>query len=488
MSGEVDGRPATGDGPAGAVPGMTTAPYATRAVATLIEVAAVAVLAAPILIPVRRVLVAAASGDPMTRTEFVWLLPVVFVSAVPVVSFLLVQLLFVAWRGVSLGRAITGLRVVNVHTLGPPGGWPAAVRFLVVAASFLVPVLGPLVVVMLSPLRSRRGRGWPDRAAQTWVVELRDTGSAAPQMPDARARPDGDANRVASCDALPPATAPVVAAAVGVVAEPVTEVIEPVPAVAAPTTDRDGRQPLGLPAMVPVQNLFPAPLAPARPLDPADAAFAPARAEAASPGGGAAGGRDDDSSADGALVLSAVPGMPSIAPLLAAPPGLLTGPDGGAWPSEAGAAAAGGAPIVLTVSRVDELPTLAAYADITTGSRTTAVKQSGTAPIVTVSWDTGGDVEISPGGVVFGRAPTITPAWSIARAAVIRDATRSISRTHLAVTVRGGSVIVVEQGSTNGTQRLRGTVRTTLPPGEAVTLDDGDLLVMGQRSAVVRIR
>ena len=69
-----------------------------------------------------------------------------------------------------------GIRSVNVRTLERPGFWRGeVVRYLVMVASFIVPLIGPLLVIALSPLfdPERRGRGWPDLAGATWFVDVR---------------------------------------------------------------------------------------------------------------------------------------------------------------------------------------------------------------------------------------------------------------------------------------------------------------------------
>jgi hypothetical protein len=77
---------------------------------------------------------------------------------------------------VTLGKALTGLRAVNVATLERPKFWRGAVvRYLVLSASFLLPLIGPLLVIALSPLfdPQRRRRGWPDLAAAMWIVDIK---------------------------------------------------------------------------------------------------------------------------------------------------------------------------------------------------------------------------------------------------------------------------------------------------------------------------
>ena len=86
----------------------------------------------------------------------------------------LANLLLQSFVGFSLGMRILGLRIVNVQTLGKPGlGW-MLLRNLVVAAATLVLLIGQWVVY-LSPLwdPEKRGRGWHDKIARTWVIDVK---------------------------------------------------------------------------------------------------------------------------------------------------------------------------------------------------------------------------------------------------------------------------------------------------------------------------
>ncbi|MFT4215258.1 MAG: RDD family protein [Microbacterium sp.] len=85
-----------------------------------------------------------------------------------------VQWMLHGLRGTTFGKTLCGIRTVNVRTLERPGVGPVLARFLVVAASALVPVAGP-VLVLLSPAfdPAERGRGWHDRLANVWLVDVR---------------------------------------------------------------------------------------------------------------------------------------------------------------------------------------------------------------------------------------------------------------------------------------------------------------------------
>ena len=101
------------------------------------------------------------------------------VSAVTVVGAVLfgghalVQWWLLATRGYTLGRLLTGLRVLTADEGRPIGLGRALARELVVAATWLLPVLGA-VLLGGSAARDRtdRRRGWQDRAAGDVVFDV----------------------------------------------------------------------------------------------------------------------------------------------------------------------------------------------------------------------------------------------------------------------------------------------------------------------------
>lgn len=82
--------------------------------------------------------------------------------------------LWEARTGKTLGNAALGLRAAKVETPLAPGLGRAVGRATLLAASHLVPVVGPLVLVgSTAGDGSGRGRGWHDRASKTVVVDVR---------------------------------------------------------------------------------------------------------------------------------------------------------------------------------------------------------------------------------------------------------------------------------------------------------------------------
>lgn len=89
--------------------------------------------------------------------------------------FVLVQLILHGIRGVTVGKAIVGIRSVNVARFTKPGFWRMVLRGLVFwAALAIIPILGA-IPFLLSPLwdREKRGRGWLDKIGGNWLINVR---------------------------------------------------------------------------------------------------------------------------------------------------------------------------------------------------------------------------------------------------------------------------------------------------------------------------
>lgn len=182
----------------------------------------------------------------------------------------IVQLVLHGRRGITLGKAVLGLRSVREATLGPVGFWRVVLRALVLSASSLaLLVVGP-ALLFASGLRDPRGRSLLDRLAGARVVDARSgldpfdaralrlarrelerpTGvaSLAPRPLDSRAaRPFdvGAARERSSAGVVSVASAswtapPLRDAAPAAAAAPTTA---PAPAVAAPAPTRAPQQP-----------------------------------------------------------------------------------------------------------------------------------------------------------------------------------------------------------------------------------------------------
>jgi uncharacterized RDD family membrane protein YckC len=338
-----------------------------------------------------------------------------------------------AFLGLTPGKASMGLRIVRKTTLARAGLGRILLRALVVFAGSLVFGIGQLVVY-LSPLwDSRRiGQGWQDKAADTWVIDVRrgpnplkagpgqlvfdvapgsvagapTTGLVPPTTPASPAAPPAPAPpaRLTVASAFPGFTdPPPVISQFAVRAEPVIDSIpgfEPPPVV--PVTEPGPRDP------APAVPTF-APPAPADVLAPGQASDAPATGLADSAAGAEA-EADLDSTrlSDSARPITAVPGAVSF--------------------------------------RLDS-----------------------------------GEIFPIRGHGVLGRDPV--PQSSAAIVIRMPGDTMSISKTHLEFGLDGGSAWVSDRGSTNGSalQRADGTI-LPLAPGDRVVVASGDRVTVGTRS------
>lgn len=173
---DEDGRP---DPEYAASLGLRRAGFGMRALAAAIETAIFIVILVPMAVWVVPSLVHLARRELdwhglVQHPNFVFMLVIAIATVVLVLAFALTQGLLHGKKGVSIGKAFTGIRAINVKTLEKPGFWRVTLRTLIYLASWLLPVIGP-ALFLVSPLfdTEKRGRGWLDLAAGTWLVDIR---------------------------------------------------------------------------------------------------------------------------------------------------------------------------------------------------------------------------------------------------------------------------------------------------------------------------
>lgn len=401
--------------------GLVPARAGARVLAALLEWALAIVIALPALLVVVPAVVDVAlgggdAGDLLQRDDLVWIIVALAVSQGLLIAYLIVQLVLHGRKGVTLGKAACGIRSVNVRTLERPGFWRGAVvRYLIAYASLIVPLIGPLLVIALSPLFDveRRGRGWLDLAAATWFVDVR-TGLNpydAKRMRIARKR----------------------------LKTPEIEEKAPLPSLATPV-DRDAPA-----AYVPTARLSGGVLGAHR----SEPAPPPATKAVASP----------------ADLVAVVP--PSLsqgeAPAAEAPAVFTPAAEPIGPPAEPA-----GSPVEPPAEPAD--PSSAA-----------AVAE-GTRAVLLL--DTGDRIEVRT-TTLIGRAPASAPGENAAQLVGLPDETRSVSKTHLAVTPSRRGVLVIDRGSTNGSGLVRDGAETALSPGQPVEIRAGDTIRFGDRSMLV---
>lgn len=399
--------------------GLIPAPFGRRVLSTVYEIVLVSVLQLPMLL-LTLPAVLDAIGDPaslLRRDDLLWVALAGLVSYVLTTAFLIVQLVLHGRRGVTFGKALTGIRSVNVRTLERPKFWRGAVvRYLIMWASFVVPVVGPVLVIALSPLfdPERRGRGWPDRVAQTWFVDVR------------RGLNPYDAKRMRIARKT--------------VATDLIDERSELPSLATPAGHR------GPDVYIPVTRSSGGVLGVAR----AEPAPAPAEQPPAIPT---------------VVAPPTAPAAPAPGPAISVPPVVqpaASTPSASAWAP----------PQLLPEDPASPAP---------------APQAGAPAPRVSLVLDSGETIDVTGGGTLIGRAPTAGPADAGLTLSPVVDPSMSVSKTHLAVLIGDGVVVVVDRGSTNGSALIRGGVERPLAAGEKAPLEPGDTIRFGDRLAQVRI-
>ncbi len=89
--------------------------------------------------------------------------------------YLVVQLILHGRKGITIGKAMLGIRSVNVAAFTRPGFWRIVLRALVFYVAFLVIPLLLIAVFLASSLwdAERRGRGWLDKVGKNWMIDVR---------------------------------------------------------------------------------------------------------------------------------------------------------------------------------------------------------------------------------------------------------------------------------------------------------------------------
>jgi uncharacterized RDD family membrane protein YckC len=173
---DAHGRP---DPAYAAALGLLRAPFGRRSLAFAIDVAIWVVVLVPLLIGAAPLLLRFAAGSIsaygfVNHPDFVLAVVMASASTLLALVLLIVQLVLHGRRGVTIGKAATGIRSVDVRTLERPRVGPVLLRFLLLIASGIVPVVGP-AFLLASPTfdPERRGRGLHDKATGVWLIDAR---------------------------------------------------------------------------------------------------------------------------------------------------------------------------------------------------------------------------------------------------------------------------------------------------------------------------
>ncbi|WEK61965.1 MAG: RDD family protein [Candidatus Microbacterium colombiense] len=425
--------------------GLKPAGRGARVGAALLEWLLAVLIALPALIAVTPVLVGMVSEGLdieafFDRADLVWLIVAAAVSQGLMTAYVIVQLVLHGRKGVTLGKAVCGIRSVNVRTLERPGFWRGAVvRYLVALASLLIPLIGPLLVIALSPLFDieKRGRGWLDLTAGTWFVDVRGGLNPYDQKRMRIARKRVKTPEHAEKASLPSLATPI---------------------------DRDA------PAeYVPSARLSGGVIGAHR----AGATPAPAATEAPA-------ARPVVSSVPPSLATgAAVPAVSSFAPPAAPAPVPPSAPGGAPAP-----AASFAPPIVQEPLAPAPVPAPAAAAPAAPQPAPPAAPAASPGTRALLVLDSGERIEVR-GTTLFGRAPGAAAGEGEAQLVRVSDDTRSVSKTHLAVMPARRGVFAVDRASTNGSAIIRDGAETALVAGHPVELQIGDTVRFGDRTLTV---
>lgn len=420
--------------------GLVQAPPGRRAAAFALEYAVYLLLQVPLLVFMAPLLLKFVTGRISAygftnHPGFTLALIMTGISGVLSLGYCLLQLALHGSKGVTLGKAVFGLRSVNVRTLEKPGFGRVLLRALVVWGAGILPF--GTAVVLASPLfdKSRRGRGWHDQVGHTWLVDVREGLNPYDEKRMRIARKTHAATPPAEKVGLPSLTSS---------SGPAYQPGARLSAAVIGRSEMDGA-PTGRGAGPVGGSLATPPPAPASP-GPAASPQVPAPPVAPMP--------------------PAAPVAPMPSPAPATPP----------------------APPAPAVSAVPTAPPAASPAAPTaTPTGTVPLPEDPEpAPVATAALVldlAGGDPIVVDGPVVLGRNPK-SPAQAQARPVVIAD--EQLSRTHLLVRPVDGGLELTDLGSSNGTILVHGGVERELVAQQPTVAVAADVIQIGQRTATVR--
>lgn len=517
--------------------GLRPAPAGRRALASLIEFAVWALLQLPYWLVALPTLVKVATGalQPWglaSHPDLVWMIVATAISSVLTLAFVIVQLVLHGRRGVTLGKALLGIRSVDVRTLARPGIRRSVLRGLVLWASFLLPVIGP-ALFLASPLldREKRGRGWLDLAAGTWFVDVRDGLDPYHDKKMRIARKTVAAEPEAERSQLPSLATP--ADSAGLAYRPGARTSSGVVGAARPQAPGEQR-PIGLASQQPTEPA-PSHTVPGMPsggarlggyrpgeLSGDPRAGRPDAAAPSAPAPGLAGGIVDSvpgrdrsapapapspgwqqpaapqapaawqppaSARERAIPDSAIPGQASpeqTSPI--ADETVVEVEHEAPWQPDAAApqAAPLAAPVAPAASAADEIDDRTVrrieIVEDDDDLEATRARVPARAAAATLAFDSGERFAIT-GAALIGRNPSPSPGEVVDHLLPIADDTRSVSKTHLLIAVR--PLAAVDRASTNGSSVVRAGAEHPLEAGRPFPLAPGDVVRFGDRSVVI---
>lgn len=431
--------------------GMIAAPLGRRSLAFVIDLAIWGVLQLPFWLGAVPLLLKLATGSIslyglVNHPDFVLAAVMAAISVALMLVFAVVQWILHGRRGVTIGKAVAGIRTVNVRTLERPGAFAVLLRFLLVSASGIVPVFGS-TAMLLSPTfdPERRGRGLHDRATRTWLVDVR------------RGLHPYDEKRMRI-------------ARKQVKADPVPErAARPSLATRNEATGPDYRPGQRISAGVLGVGRTEGPAAPQPPAGATTATPTPAAPAPVAPS-----------------PATSTPGLIESAPDFGAASGLATPPA-----SRRPTSPPEPAPAPRIEPAASPQPAAAPEPARAAPERPSAAPEQPAPQTITgigfaLRLDTGDTVVVSE-PVLVGRDPD-GDAYPGARTTRLRDEDRSLSKTHALLRPVDGGIEIVDWRSTNGSAVIRGGHEQSLEAGASATVTEGDSIRLGDRvGEVIRV-
>ncbi|MEJ1089538.1 RDD family protein [Microbacterium sp. Mu-80] len=467
---EVEGLDAAGrpDPAYAAALGLLSAPLGRRALAMTIDMAVLLALQLPFWLGAVALLLKFGTGTIsvyglVNHPGFVLAIVTTAVTLVLTLVYSIVQWILHGRRGVTLGKNITGIRTVNVRTLERPKVGAVLLRFLIVGASGIVPLIGP-VLFLSSPAfdPARRRRGWHDLATGTWLVDVKQGLNPFDEKRMRVARKMVVAEPVAERAELPSLATPV-----GPGAQPSyrpgNRVSAGVLGVARP---HDGRRR--------AESDRPEPMMPARGLP----------SEAGKPVLGGYRSLATDANAPApAPAPPAMPSAPQHAPQ-ATPPAPASEPLSVAVPPKAPEQTPEPPSVAVHVEE-PRTPASAPPASAPSASAPSAAAPASAAAsaALVLVLDSGERIPVSA-PVLLGRNPDAS-AHAGARPVPMADDTRSLSKTHMLVRPVPGGLEITDCRSTNGSGLVRAGVEYSVAADVPVITIEGDRIRLGDRVATV---
>ncbi|MER7608190.1 RDD family protein [Nocardioides sp. NPDC127503] len=435
----ADGKP---DPAYAASLGLKDAPLGRRAVAAAVDIVCYLLLQVPYLVftlPLLLKLVQGKFGFARFLSHPDFMLAAIAGGATVLLSliYVIVQIVFHGRRGVTLGKSLAGIRSINVKTLERPGVGRAFLRALVLWGSGIIPIAP--IVFLASPLfdKEQRSRGWHDKVAEFWMVDVREGLDPYDEKRMRIARKTVAAAPVAQRKSLPSLTTPNDHDTGSY--RPSGRVSAGVLGVSRPKArnDEPGASAGGSLATPPSGPVAPKPVTPSIP---------PSRAVTPNQG----------------QTVPPPPPTPTPTPYPTPQP---TPHPAAPAPTPTPTPAPTPAPTPLPTSGGQQPPA--------------QPRERG----IMLKVDSGERIPVA-GLVLVGRDPALTENTLGARTVSIIDV--SVSKTHLSLRPSGDGVEVTDRGSTNGTVVIHEGATRRLNAWEPVLAPVGAMIRFGDRSALVR--